>query len=276
MGRLCTILLPDAIRVAGLLAILLPLSLSTSYADDATPSETEVSTPSGTLSGIVRFSKRVSNSKAFDFEAEDDEKPPVDPTARPLSSAYVYLERVDDEKSEDATDTMTWGDAGQLPETTMNQAGFRFRPQVMVARAGQRIIFGNEDFQDHNVRAYSENSRNTFNIITTQKRSYTKRFQVQKPGSPVKLACDFHPHMRAWIYVVDHERHAVSGADGLFTIDNIPDGRYMLHIVQPILRLRSEVEVEFVSGEALYSDTSFGLAHQYYRSDGNTWVSDKP
>lgn len=121
----------------------------------------------------------------------------------------------------------------------MDQVGFQFRPLVMVVQERQRVIFGNGDSQDHNVRAYSEVSRNTFNIITTNKRSYTKKFELQKPGSPIKLACDFHRSMRGWIYVVGHERHAVTSDDGIFEIGSIPPGTYRLNIIQPDIRLRS-------------------------------------
>ena len=158
----------------------------------------------------------------------------------------------------------------------MDQVGFQFRPLVMVVQQGQRVTFGNGDSQDHNVRAYSEISKNTFNIITTSRHSYTKKFQLQKPGSPIKLACDFHPAMQAWIYVVDHERCAVTSEDGTFEIESVPPGTYRLNIIQPAIRLRSQTIIELVPGATLHADTTFGLAHRYYRADAKVWISKRP
>lgn len=133
-----------------------------------------------------------------------------------------------------------------LPEVKMNQAGYRFITEVLVVGAGQRVLFGNNDSSDHDVRAYSEIQKNTFNIIITT-RSYTKTFKLQKVGSPIKLTCDFHPHMRGWIHVVDHENVAVTDSDGRFTIAGITLGRYQLNIIQPVIRLRSQVAVDIVA-----------------------------
>jgi hypothetical protein len=36
--------------------------------------------------------------------------------------------------------------------------------------------------------------------------------------------------MGAWIVVVDHPYHAVTGGDGGFVIENVPEGTYTLEI----------------------------------------------
>lgn len=226
-----------------------------------------------TLSGIVRFSKRVSNTNSFGFETEEGVKPPVDPAARNLASVYLYLEPI--EESEPPRKPSTPATIQEFPMANVDQTGFRFRPLVMVVQAGQRVEFTNGDSQDHNVRAYSENDKNTFNIITNLKRSYTKTFQLQRPGSPVKLACDFHPSMRGWIYVVDHNRYAVTSEDGTFNIESIPPGTYQLNIIQPAIRLRTQATIEILPGATLHTDTTFGLAHRYYRAEPKVWVSQK-
>jgi Carboxypeptidase regulatory-like domain len=51
----------------------------------------------------------------------------------------------------------------------------------------------------------------------------TKR--LTKPGV-VKVFCDAHPHMFAWMVVHDSPYVAVSDERGAFRIDNVPAGTY--------------------------------------------------
>ncbi len=44
----------------------------------------------------------------------------------------------------------------------------------------------------------------------------------------LKFKCDVHPWMFAWVTVVDHPYFAVSGADGTFTIKDVPPGKYKI------------------------------------------------
>jgi hypothetical protein len=47
------------------------------------------------------------------------------------------------------------------------------------------------------------------------------------PGA-VEATCEPHPWTRAWVFAFDHPYFATSGADGAFTIDGVPPGRYTL------------------------------------------------
>jgi len=59
-----------------------------------------------------------------------------------------------------------------------------------------------------------------------------KGFTVNKPlpASPglIKVKCDAHEWMRAWILELDHPYFATTGADGHFTLKDVPPGRYTL------------------------------------------------
>ena len=44
----------------------------------------------------------------------------------------------------------------------------------------------------------------------------------------VKFKCDVHPWMGAYVGVLEHPFHAVSGDDGTFAIKNLPAGEYEL------------------------------------------------
>ena len=55
---------------------------------------------------------------------------------------------------------------------------------------------------------------------------------ITKPigaAGTVRLNCNTHPWMRGWVIVTD-DAAAISGADGEFTIDNVPPGTYELRV----------------------------------------------
>jgi hypothetical protein len=46
----------------------------------------------------------------------------------------------------------------------------------------------------------------------------------------VRIECDLHSWMTAWVVVAAHPFYAVTGADGSFAFDNLPPGQYKLQI----------------------------------------------
>ena len=46
---------------------------------------------------------------------------------------------------------------------------------------------------------------------------------------PVRLNCNIHNWMRGWLVVTD-DAAAITGADGRFTIPNVPPGTYELRV----------------------------------------------
>ncbi len=224
--------------------------------------QTETTSPGGGLaavSGIVRYSGRVPRPT---FEGMPAPDPIDDPAARGLRNAFGYQEKLDgaDQPAEEPQPSQT------APPAHMDQVGFQFTPQVQVIQTGQDLIFGNSDFQNHNVRGSSENPRNLFNVIMKHDRKVTKHFQYQGETSPIKITCDFHPGMEAWIYVIDHPRYAVTGKDGTFEIGPLEPGRYQLHVTQPLKRVRAEADFELAPGDHVDARVTFGIANRYYRT----------
>jgi hypothetical protein len=62
---------------------------------------------------------------------------------------------------------------------------------------------------------------------------FTRRFA--RPEIMIRVKCDIHSWMRAWIGVVDNPYFAVTGADGKFEIGNVPAGEYTLEAWQEVL-----------------------------------------
>ncbi len=116
---------------------------------------------------------------------------------------------------------------------TVDQYDFAFEPHVVAVRSGAEIAFTNSDAANHNVRADSDETSNTFNIVTPVDGAYTKRFRGTPLGKPLRLVCDIHAWMRGWVYVFDHPFYAITDEDGAFAIGGIPPGEYDVHVQQP-------------------------------------------
>jgi hypothetical protein len=59
--------------------------------------------------------------------------------------------------------------------------------------------------------------------------------------------------MEGWIYVVDNPYYAITGADGKFTITDVPQGTYKLVAVQPFTG-PTETSVTVTGGQATKQD----------------------
>ena len=145
---------------------------------------------------------------------------------------------------------------------TLNQRNFIFEPQVLAVRAGQTVHFTNDDPASHNVRSNDSNPANRFNIDTATGAAAgnVHRFASMPDGVPVQLSCDIHPWMAAWVYTFDHDRFAVTTADGSFRIQNLPPGRHRIAVRQPSGRLARDLAVEVRPGETTRLDVRFSPA----------------
>jgi plastocyanin len=146
-------------------------------------------------------------------------------------------------------------------EAVMDQRRFVFEPQVLAIRAGQAVRFTNSDPANHNVRSTDANPANAFSVLTADARtSHTHRFAATPPDRPVVLTCDIHPWMAAWVYAFTHDRFAVSGPDGRFTMAHVPAGRHRIAIRQPAGRLARDLAVDVRAGETTRLDVRFTTA----------------
>jgi hypothetical protein len=109
----------------------------------------------------------------------------------------------------------------------VNQLGCMYHPRVLGARANQDIVFTNSDPTLHNIASKPTKST-AWNFVTPQGASGSR--SIKKPEVMVKVGCDVHPWMRAYIGVLDHPFFAVTGADGRFKLAGLPPGTYTLGV----------------------------------------------
>jgi hypothetical protein len=110
----------------------------------------------------------------------------------------------------------------------IDQKGCIFLPHVMVMQPGNLDIL-NSDPVLHNTHGYY--GKNTaFNVALPIQGAKVTR-PLRRPGV-VRVDCDAHGWMEGWIVVVDNPYYAQTAADGSFSIDGVPPGKYVLEIWQ--------------------------------------------
>jgi hypothetical protein len=100
-----------------------------------------------------------------------------------------------------------------------------FVAHVSATMPGERARVRNADPVLHNTHGFLGRPT-VFNLALPnrdQMIDITKR--LTKPGV-VRVVCDAHPHMAAWILVHDSPYYAVTDEHGSFRIDGIPPGSY--------------------------------------------------
>ncbi|MEX1128218.1 MAG: carboxypeptidase regulatory-like domain-containing protein [Vicinamibacterales bacterium] len=113
-------------------------------------------------------------------------------------------------------------DSRDEPRARMDQRNETFVPHVLAVVAGTTVDFPNNDRTYHNV--FSLSRTRTFDLGRyAAGRSKSVRFD--KPGI-VRVFCEIHSHMSAYILVFSHRYFAVTDDEGRYRIANVPAGTY--------------------------------------------------
>jgi plastocyanin len=118
-----------------------------------------------------------------------------------------------------------------LPTVQMDQEQCAFVPRVVLVPAGGTVEFLNSDRLLHNLHSASKENR-IFN--RTQPRGRTIPIVLEKPEI-IRVDCDLHPWMRAWVVVAEHPFYAITNDRGEFVLDNVPPGEHTLRFWQESL-----------------------------------------
>lgn len=129
-------------------------------------------------------------------------------------------------------------------QAAINQEKMQFIPAVTLVPVGAKVRFANSDPWDHHVRS-SPAGMGQFN---TTNAGFELRLEGKPDGKPAKtsdvtmdkpgvmgatlLGCFIHGSMRGYVYVSDSPWAAKTGANGMVTFDDLPDGAAQIKLWQ--------------------------------------------
>jgi len=118
--------------------------------------------------------------------------------------------------------------ATPVPKTpvTIDQRSCVYSPRVLGVRVGQTLEIRNDDNLLHNVHSVS-NHDNQFNVAQV-KAGVVDSFKMKNEEIMLRVGCDVHSWMTAYVGVVTNPYFAVSDATGSFEIKNVPPGTYTI------------------------------------------------
>lgn len=109
---------------------------------------------------------------------------------------------------------------------TLDQRGCIFVPHVLGVMAGQPLRVLDSDPTTHNVQTISRANRS--HNQSQQPGAAPIIWRFNHPEIMIKLKCNVHPWMEAYVGVVDNPYYAVTGKNGAFSLEGVPPGQYIL------------------------------------------------
>ena len=208
----------------------------------------------GSITGKINFTGTAPKLEPISMGA--------DPVCQSLHSESVYPETVVANDNGTLRNVFVYvkegleGKTFPTPATAVpiDQKGCQYQPHVFGIQVGQTLEIINSDATLHNIHSLAEKSKQ-FNLgMPIQGMKLTKKFET--PEIMVKIKCDVHPWMNAYVGVLTHPYFGVSGADGTFEIKDLSPGEYTIEAwheqygtqVQKVTVGEGATNVEFTFG----------------------------
>ncbi|HZW33290.1 MAG TPA: hypothetical protein VFF52_21410, partial [Isosphaeraceae bacterium] len=140
----------------------------------------------------------------------------VDPKTKGVAFGFAYLTRPKGRNPEAVKQLVA-----KHPKVVLDQQNCEFQPYVLPIHQDQILLVKSSDPTNHNVRLTPFTNAGVNQNLAPQGQLELK---LVAERLPIRVACDIHPWMHAWIMVFDHPFFAVTGPDGTFEIKGVPPG----------------------------------------------------
>lgn len=184
----------------------------------------------GTITGRVEFAGKKPPRKTVAMESDPqcaklhssavaDEVLAVNSNGT-LANVFVYIKQgLEDKKFASPADPVV-----------IDQKGCWFGPRVLGVQVGQTLKVTNSDPVTHNIHPLAQVNREWNQSQEPGAEALTRKFS--QPEVMIRVKCNIHGWMHAWVGVVAHPYFAVTGADGTFQLRNVPPGNYTIETWQ--------------------------------------------
>jgi plastocyanin len=129
-------------------------------------------------------------------------------------------------KAKDLSEVVVWIEGPKVApppaKATIKMTKKRFEPHLVVVPVGGEVAFPNMDGILHN--AFSVSGENRFDL-ELYKKPESRSQTFEHPGI-VRVYCNIHPQMSAFVVVRDNPFWVQAGQDGRFSIEGVPPGNW--------------------------------------------------
>jgi hemoglobin len=171
------------------------------------------------------------------------------PITKPASGSLHGVLTIDGQPANSFGVIMMWpksgGFAKRIPKhRVIEQRNKEFAPHVMAVPVGSTITFPNFDDIFHNVFSLSKTKAFDLGMY---KSGESRDVLVDKPGI-VRLGCNLHPSMAAFLIVVDAPAYVPTNPDGTFSFSSLAPGKWRVQAWNERSGAPLETEIEIKDG----------------------------
>lgn len=172
-----------------------------------------------------------------------------EPVKKPLAGSLKGVMTVDGKAPSGFGVVMMWPKTGKIAKRVpkhriIEQRGKEFAPHVMAVPVGSTVAFPNYDQIFHNVFSLSKSKPFDLGMY---KNGESREVVVDKAGI-VRLGCNLHASMSAYLIVVDAPAYVSTEPDGSFSFKSLAPGKYRVQAWNERSGDPLETEVEIKAG----------------------------
>jgi hemoglobin len=172
-----------------------------------------------------------------------------EPVKKPLAGSLKGSLTIDGKAPNGFGVIMMWPSNGKYAKRTpkqrvIEQRGKEFAPHVMAVPVGSTVAFPNYDGIYHNVFSLSKSKAFDLGMY---KSGESRDIKVEKPGI-IRVGCNLHASMSAYLIVVDAPAYVSTEPDGSFSFASLAPGKYRVQAWSERSGAPLETTVEIKAG----------------------------